>query len=554
VSKIYDENEIIAFLKKDMGVIDWWKELVEDWNKAEGPLDFEAAKRKIPWSEVLTSEVIHKKLANRLSYVALENRWYVWNGMIHVPCEGVATVEKIVKMYARHAIGSALDFIAENVEKQARIVKAQGGTDIDKEVAKVRGIYTEGFKKYRQFRDRLSSKTGLSAIVQCLQTDCAISSEYFADDTRWFVMRNWVMDLDAFKAGVSDSSIFLKHSPERNVTKFFDADYAPNENLGHWDSFLCSSLPNERVRRYIQQVVGAGFMGMTKMKVILNFLGQKDSGKSILLESIYRLNTGGAGYAAMPDSMAIIKVNGQNFEQDDFKGRRWVAISEPDENQPADTPFLKRFSGDVNMKTGGKHANSKNWTPQGILAIASNRPLRINIRDGATVDRIKIIQFPHRFYPAGPGVAPEFEMIPDIEDRIERDSSRVLSWIIEGMFALRANGFKLDEPVEVKLSQDDVVTDTSSALEWLKELIDDDMLVVDYEAPLSHCLQVSYAYGIYKMWCVETGIKALSRKYFSTDIQLRYGETKKSAGVRFPGLAATENFTNKWDQFLNYSK
>ena len=50
------------------------------------------------------------------------------------------------------------------------------------------------------------------------------------------------------------------------------------------------------------------------------------------------------------------------------------------------------------------------------------------------------------------------------------------------------------------------------------------------------------------MWAVAAGErKPLTRKYFSKDIQAKYGEAVKSAGTRLVGLMKTDAWTEKYD-------
>lgn len=535
----YNENEIVNFLYSELKLGTWWKELlVFDDN---GEIDIEKSKETIAWSETRTAKIVSEKFGPRLSYVEISDQWYAWNGIIHVPCEGVSTARKLIGFYVT-AVEYALDHIENIVTAKAQAIKQENKANSEEDAKAMSDMYKVGYKKHREFRNRMNSNSGITSVVATIQTEVAISSKYYENDHDWFVMRNCVMDLKKFREGNDDEHILLHHDPSRPVTRYFDADYDLETNLGHWDKFLESSLPIAEVREYTQNVVGAAFMAQSKTKVICNLLGKKDSGKSIFIGTFYDLCKAGAGYASMPDPLSIMKVQGQNFSQDKFRGMRIVACSEPDEHQAPDTPFLKRFSGDDLVESANKYAKMTGWRPQGILFIASNNHLKIDIRDNATVDRIKIIEFPHQFLPAGPGVPPELEQIPDIKEKISADRNRVLMWIIEGMMKFRANGFVFDEPQQVVASQDEFVAGSSSALEWMKDMTENEFLKFDLDEPLSKCLTVTEAFKAYMLWCKETNTKALSRKIFIFDLTAKFGEVKRSSGIRLPGFAASNNF------------
>lgn len=535
----YDENEIVNFLYNELKLGAWWKELLvfDD----SGEIDITQSAETIAWSETRTAKIVAEKFGPRLSYIEIADKWYAWNGIIHVPCEGVSTPRKLIGFYVT-AVEYALEHIENAINTRAIQVRQENKDKAEENAKKILDQYKNGFKKHRDFRNRMNSNAGITSVISTIQTEVAISSKYYENDHDWFVMRNCVMDLKKFREGNDDNNILCAHDPIRPVTRYFDADYDPNMNLGYWDNFIKSSLPDPSIQEYIQQVVGAAFMAQSKTKVICNLLGKKDSGKSIFIGTFYDLCRNGAGYVAMPDPLSIMKVQGQNFSQDKFRGQRMVALSEPDESQTPDTTFIKRFSGDDLVETADKYAKMTGWRPQGILFIASNHTLKINIRDNATVDRIKIVEFPHQFLPAGPGVPKELEQIPDIKEKISADRTRVLYWIIEGMVKFRANNFVFDEPAAIITSQDTFISDSSSALEWATDMLELDFLTLDLDEPLSKCLSITEAFAGYMSWCKETNTRAISRKLFVSDMVAKYGETQRSSGIRFPGFKVNNSF------------
>lgn len=538
---VYNENEIIDYLYKKLNLGNWWRDLLV-FND-NGEVDVEKSTETISWSDIRTAKIIGEKFGPCLSYVELIDKWYAWNGIIHVPCEGTSTVRKLMGFYAT-AVEYALEHIESVIVKKADSIRKEQMDKSEENAKKTMNLYVNGYKKHRMFRDKLNSNAGIISVLAAVRTEVAISSKYYENDHDWFVMRNCVMDLKKFRLG-EEQGVLLPHDPSRPVTRYFDADYTLN-NLGHWDKFIKSSLDNDAVRKYIQQIVGAAFMATAKTKVIVNLIGAKDTGKSIFIGAFHDLCQGGAGYISMPDALSIMKVQGQNFSQDSFRGQRMVAISEPDENQIPDTAFLKRWSGDDLVETSNKFAKMVGWKPQGILFIASNNFLKINIRDAATVDRIKLIEFKNKFLPPGPGVPEEYTKIPDLADRIKDDRDRVLMWIIEGMVSYRNAGFVFDEPAEVAVAQDQFVSNSSSAMEWFTDMRESGLINYDLNVPLSQCLSVSDAFASYMQWCKEVNNKALNRKFFVGDLVSHFGETKRSSGIRLPGFFATNEFKLKY--------
>lgn len=538
-----------SYLYRSLHLQDWWKDLVVFDEQDKNRIDLEKSKESITRTEKRAVSVISKKFGNCLSYVEATKIWYAWDGMIHVPCEGEAAVRKLINFYV-DSLTYALTLVEDEVLRQVAQVKANGGENVDEKIKQIKSIYEVGYKKHRMFREYLHSNTGNNALFAALKVPTAVSRDYFESDHDWFAMRNCVMDLKRFRAG-EDEDVLVPHHPTQPITKYFNADYNPNPHTnGAWDKFIGSSLPDKDIRDYVQEVVGAAFMATTKTKVVLNLLGKKDSGKSVFLETFYDLCDGGAGYASMPDPSSIMQTQSQNFDQDEFRGRRFIAISEPDESKFADTAFLKRFSGDGIVHSAGKYANTYGWRPQGILFVAANNPLKVNIHDPATVERIKIITFPNQFLPAGPGVPPELTKDIHLGKKLAQDSSRILMWVIEGMVAFRERQFTFNEPVSILQGQEQIVFEGSNTLMWVQDMIDGGYIKVDYNAKTSDCLEPKYAYDAFRQWSIEEqGIKNVTiKKYFLHDVKEKYGELVRSNGKQYiPGLVPLPAFIQQYN-------
>jgi phage/plasmid-associated DNA primase len=245
----------------------------------------------------------------------------------------------------------------------------------------------------------------------------------------------------------------------------------------------------------------------------------------------------------MPDSKAIIKVTGQNFEQDSFKGRRFVGISEPPMGDSIDNEFIKKLTGDEWVETRTLNVKSSGWVPQCVLFVASNKALRINTRDKAIVERVQMIEFPVEFE-SGPGIPIERRKVAGLEDLIMQDRERVLSWIITGMLKFIAEGRQLHPPAEVIALQSEVVTDASTALRWVEDYIEDGLLKVNHDEKPEYFISIKDAYMRYQMWVTMSGEKRpLTLRFFTQDIEGKYGGKVREKNIqRFKGLTVTEDY------------
>lgn len=537
------ETEILGGLHRDLRLDLWWQDLLGQKPNFDS-FDLLKAIETIPRTDVKAAEAIHDKFKNVLTYTEARKQWYLWDGRIHTPCEGDGIAVKIAKLYYK-AMSNALEFVKEYLDKEAAKVEASGTQAGKDEAKKIRAQYDKGeISKHKYYRDKVSGDAGLKSLIRTLQTDCDVDYDHFDNDQKWFVMRNKVLDLEQLVAG---NWVMVDHHPSRPVTKFFDAEYKERReemvNLGYWDQFLENSIPDEEARLYLQKVIGAAFMGESKLRTILNLHGPPGSGKSVLLGTFFKLGKGGAGYSCMPDSKAIIKVSGQNFEQDSFKGRRFIGVSEPPMNDPIDNEFLKKFTGDDWVETRTLNVKSSGWVPQGVVFVASNKPLKINTRDKAIVERVQMIEFPVEFEKDHPD--PKRRRVKDLEKLIMDDRERVLEWVIQGMRRyITLDNRQLTPPESVLRLQNEVVTDASTALRWLSEAVEDQHLLIDFAQPEEYNLPVKDAYQRYQQWAVSCGEKhPLPMRYFQQDIENRFSGTVRSGGmIRFKGIVMTPEF------------
>jgi phage/plasmid-associated DNA primase len=529
------EQEILDQIVVEMNLAEWWTELIGN-QKITDKFDDEEAAKGLPRTEVTAAQKIKEKFENILSYTERDERWYIWDGRVHTPCEGTLVAFNVAKLYYA-ATCDALDFIENAIETEAEAVRKSGAQDSEKNAQAIRDKYNKTiFPKHRNFRDRMATEAGLSALVRIMRSELVVDPTKYENDQKYFVMRDWVLDLEAFRenGGKVTKGTFIPHSADMPITRYFDADYNPNLNLGWWDQYLERSIPSKAQRDYLQMVAGAAYMGMSKLRCIINLSGMPGTGKSVFVDTLHSLGSGGAGYSEFPDSRALTKVSGQNFEQDMLRSKRFIAISEPASTERIDDDFLKKFSGDDYVMTRTLNVKSSGWIPQGIIFVASNAPLKINTRDKAIVERVQMIEFPVEFQkvPAGMEhtVPEEIRAIDGLEAKIREDRSRVLTWIILGMRAFIQNGCKLTPPDEVVRMGSQNVSESSTALRFIEEYMEDGLIEFDPEEDPEYMIGEQELYGRYQIWCSLVGERRhLSKKFFVQDVNRHYNVGNKTA-------------------------
>lgn len=535
------ESEILDMLYIEQGIEYWWEELLGQRSPTLEGFDIDLAIKSLPRTEVTASAEIHRKYKNILTYTERDKEWYIWDGRIHTPCVGEGIVVKITKIFYK-AYVQALDFVKEYYDVEARKVESSGVDKCKEKGKAIRETYDKGeISKHKQFRNRLSTEAGMAALVRMLKTDCDVPADYYDNDQQWFVIRDYVIDLHELVQGVP--GCIKAHDPSRPVTRYFDAEYDWSKNLGHWDRYLETSIPDESMRNYLKKVTGASFMGRSKLRTIINLAGPPGSGKSLFLDTFFALGNNGSGYSCLPDSKAAIRVSGTNFEQDSTRSKRFIGISEPSDKEEFDDDFFKKFTGDTWVETRTLNTKSSGSIPQGVPFIASNNTLRINTRDKAIRNRVQTIQFPNSFEVN----SAHNRSIEGIEQLLLDDSARVLTWLIEGMKDFIEDKMVLNPPQSVVELQQAHANTNSTALRWLEEAIEEKYVTVDvYAKTVKYSLDVKEAYNVYKKWIMDVGERrALTLKYFKEDIEKEYEKVVRdeiTGSLKFPSLMSTDKF------------
>ena len=362
--------------------------------------------------------------------------------------------------------------------------------------------------------------------------------DYFADDRKWLVVRNGVIDLEDYRT--TRLVTLREHSPERPVTRYFDADFDPTAESDTWAAFLASSVVDDGgdTLKLLQKAVGAAFSAEKKPRALFNLLGAPASGKSVFLSVFNKL---GRDYSVMPNNQAIQLNNGDtNFYQDALRSARFVGFSEVQGKKPLDDGFVKGVLGGDEQKTRRMRQMEVSWEPQCVLFIASNMPLKFDTRDEATFVKILPIPFPHSFT----DVDPEHRMDRELEKKVLAERSGILSWVLDGMTAFWIDG--LAPTAAVMEAMDGNKTANSHSLQFVQALVTAGHLQRDTAAPVSGCLEVGVAYDLFRRWAEEQGIRNIPGKQtFSSDIADFYHGKRRSDGVRFIGLRVSPDLHTK---------
>lgn len=511
------------------------------------PVDLDYARRYIPFSELNAARLIHLVLEDRITYVGSETNgvWYFFNEVYHCEVEEGTVGDMVAEAFADQ-MRMAMDQVSIEIENRA----AQ-----DANPANMRKTLRGLFKEHYAYQQKLFSESGLNALKARFRKQCTKGASYFDNDRRWLVCQNGVIDLDGFRKTKTIQDNFRPHNPEFPVKRAVECKFNPGnwkEMSPNWAHFLETSIPDEEVRAFLQRLVGAAFLAESKVKAIPNLQGPKDCGKTIFVSTLERL---AGGYGVQPSGSALMLSKGgaTNFEQDTLRGMRFVGISEPNPNERLDDEFCKKVTGGDEVRTRTLNKASVPWLPQCVIFIASNSPVNFTTYDQAFVERICLVEFPHRFWDVNEAMAGEIH-IKDytLEDKLAGESEGIFLWVILGMRAYLDQG--INKPESVKMAGERFVVESSGPLSWIDEKVSEGLLtaVEDPMAyPLTNNVLCKKLYATYAGEMKDLNDRPVGKIAFNRHLETRFRKTN-SAGLRFVGLVGTGSYMHLNDDHVRY--
>ena len=505
------ETQALKQAINQLNIAEWPYEILGVTAATVGQLEFGKALRHYPKTEKRAAELIQKKFKNYLSFNAATNVWYFWNGRIHKPTESIVLVTKVVHQLWT-ALSGAMDLLDDLIDG---IVAQSPDNEKKARRKELRGQVSE----HRYLRDSLSKSGGISSLIKALESHLDIPGDYFANDTRWFVVQNGVFDMDDVRK--TREWKLLPHDGSRPVYREWKFKYNPGSTHEHLDHFLETSIEDESQARFLQKILGTAVFGTRPDEGTRSFVsiqGKPRSGKSMILRvlnSFCEENT----FVREPQVSAIIK-RGKNPEhgRNPMKEARIAAFTEVTEH--LERMFMLKYSGGDKCTSEDKYIKNTSWYPQGVVFLFSNHGAPIDKTDKATYDRLKPINFPHQFElpPFDDGV---HTLDPKLQDKIVSQGSGFLEWLMEGFIRGLDEDFYCSESME-RLKQGERDEQDEVGI-YLADRLDSGHLRYEENAPGYRCVNLTKAYADYKLWHGQHGSgRPVPRLLFSERLSSRY--------------------------------
>jgi poxvirus D5 protein-like len=422
------------------------------------------------------------KYSGRILYVADLKRWHVWDGQ-----RWAEDVTGRCHEYVREVLHDAFDEGMHDSELRQAVRACQSANAID----------------------------GILRLAESMQ-ELVVTSEDLDADPYLVNTPNGTYDLR--------TNTVRPHDPADRLTKMTRGEFAPEvvyggDDVPLWHRFLEQVLPDEAVRRYFRAFVGMALCGAVREQLFTIATGTGANGKGVAYGSI--LNAlGDYGHASDSELFMSGKpgANAASPALFDLMGRRFVVVSETEQDRPLATALMKQLTGGDPITARQLYSQPVTFKPTHTPLMITNHLPRVSGADSAAWRRIRVIPFDVT-------VPPE-ERDPELGAKLEAEADVIVTWALEGWADYQQNGMPDAAAVTAATGQYRRGSDTVARF-----LAERCVRTPAGRTPLSDL------YREFQSWAVDDGADVLARRQFSEQLESHgFEKYRNKAGMAFRGV------------------
>ena len=225
--------------------------------------------------------------------------------------------------------------------------------------------------------------------------------------------KNGVIDLRARQADGSEMAILRDGRPEdyvsfllgQNMPEMGSIEYNPYDpsdpRQAELSDFFEKLFPNPDLRAYTLRLLASCLEGTNREQCFYIATGGGGNGKSKLME-LMKMTFG--DYQTSLQTTVLTRKRpdsgSANPEIMAIKGRRFIAMQEPDDKEPINTSRMKQFSGEDMVEARALYGDQEKFVIMGKMMMMCNTLPPVTTMDRGTWRRIRVIEFISKFVPA----------------------------------------------------------------------------------------------------------------------------------------------------------
>ncbi|PCK21868.1 DNA primase [Bacillus pumilus] len=344
-------------------------------------------------------------------------------------------------------------------------------------------------------------------------------------------------DFDSFKFlfNCNNGVINLKtgelkpHDRNLLLTKMSPIPYEKDADCPNWINFLESIFltttgnPDHELIEYLQKAIGYSLTGVTKEQIMFFLFGNGRNGKSTFINVIQDIL---GDYARQTNSDTFLKKKNESGINNDvarLDGARFVSAVESEEGQQLSEALVKQITGGEKMSARFLRQEYFEFTPEFKVFFTTNHKPIIKGGDNGIWRRIKLVPFTVTI--------PEEKIDADLPEKLKREMSGILRWIVDGCLKWQKEGLK--DPKAIRNATQGYREDMDILGPFLNE-----NCTIHEDASI----EAKILYENYKKWCFQNDEIDLKNRSFYRQLEVRGFKKENGAKnkVYFKGLTLNQ--------------
>ncbi|WP_445780395.1 phage/plasmid primase, P4 family [Shewanella sp.] len=330
------------------------------------------------------------------------------------------------------------------------------------------------------------------------------------------------LDGDPYLIGVSNGVIDLRtgmHPPNRpdfRITRYCNAQYDADSKCDRWLTFLNQIFKGDvETIHCVQRLLGCTLLGLSNEEILIICYGHGSNGKSVFSNVIHHIM--GEYSVTAPPSLLTARRQDDTGPRNDLAalaGARYVSINEMQAGDRLDEQIVKMLAGREPISARFLHQEYFEFMPSFTPWLRTNhKPIITGLDDGIW-RRLVLLPFEQKFE----GDSKD----PNLEQRLLAERDGILMWMVEGAKLYLQSGICMSPRMFIEMA----TYRTESDL--LGEFLSD---------KTTPCLDGKISQGTlytrYREWCLDCGVRPLSKKTFTQRLAERGYPEGKSGKDRF---------------------
>jgi len=334
--------------------------------------------------------------------------------------------------------------------------------------------------------------------------------------------KNGVYDLSTCMFRESRCEDFISISTDNNFEEFHWTDRVIGEIMG----FIRQILPNKAVREYVLQMLASFLNGTIEYEHFNIWVGSGGNGKSKLIE-LFEYAFG--RYCSKLSISALTQKRASSSaptpEIARLRGKRFVVLQEPNENETLQVGILKEMTGGDKIVARSLNKEPIEFKPQFKMILTCNQLPKVPAEDDGTWRRIRVVNFTSKFREdPDPSNLNEFKLDSKLGEKLKTWGPAFFWILTEYWKKLKETGYV--EPDEVKLSTNEYKSEQDKNSEFVRDFI---------EKKKGDFCVLNDLYVVYSAWFREANNeKVPPRKSFQKYMETQFGKVKRKG--RFFGF------------------